>query len=317
MSTPVVHVEGIEKRFGRKVHALRGIQLSVEPGCLFGLLGRNGAGKTTLVKILLDIVRPTSGNATLLGQPCRTKEARRRAGYLPEDHRFPDYQTPRRLLQFYGRLSEMDAGAIKRRTGELLERVDLTHATDRKVRGFSKGMKQRLGLAQALLHEPEVLFLDEPTDGIDPKGRSEVRELLLEERAKGRTIFINSHLLGEVEQMCDRVAIMEQGQLVKEGTVSSLTEAGLAYAVRFDRAPEESSVRALIAHCSALVPQAATDTVFDATFENESQLDAFLDTSRDLQLRVRELRLVRHSLESVFLQTLADGEAPALQESAR
>ena len=215
-----IRVESVSKRYGRgakAVDALRGASLAVRDGEIFGLLGRNGAGKTTLVKILLDIVRPSAGGASLLGRPVRDPGARHEVGYLPEDHRFAEYQTAESALDFYAMLSGVPRSLRRRRVPELLAMVGLGKDARRKIRGFSKGMKQRLGLAQALLHEPRVLLLDEPTDGVDPVGRAEIRDVLLQLKNEKRTVFLNSHLLSEVERLCDRVAILERGQVVREG----------------------------------------------------------------------------------------------------
>ena len=232
----VVAVNGLRKRYGR-VQALDGVCLEVHRGEIFGLLGQNGAGKTTLVKILLGMVAPTAGEATLLGCPAGTPAARRAVGYLPEDHRLPEYHTAATLLDVYGGLQGLDRATRRRRAAELLDLLGLGRAGGLRVRGYSKGMKQRLGLAQALLHRPDVLFLDEPTDGVDPVGRKQIRDLLLAERARGVTIFINSHLLGEVEQLCDRVALLRQGRVVRAGRVADLAGWKGTWLVAFDRPP--------------------------------------------------------------------------------
>ncbi|MCS7271366.1 MAG: ABC transporter ATP-binding protein, partial [Gemmataceae bacterium] len=220
---PVVETEGLVKDYGRGVLALQGVSLRVEPGQIYGLLGPNGAGKTTLVKILLGIVHKTAGQAYVLGQPAGQVRVRYRIGYLPEDHQFPPYHTAWSLLDFYGQLYGLRRSERRRRIPEVLELVGLAPRARFKIRTYSKGMKQRLGIAQTLLHQPEVLFLDEPTDGVDPVGRREIRELMIRLREQGRTIFLNSHLLGEVELICDRVAILRQGRLVLEGSVDDLT----------------------------------------------------------------------------------------------
>jgi ABC-2 type transport system ATP-binding protein len=199
------------------------VTLTVEPGQIFGLLGQNGAGKSTLVKILLGIVRKTDGDAYLLDHPAGNVEARRRVGYLPEDHQFPGYHTGNSLLDFYGRLYGLSRDERRKRSAEALEIVDLKKRADSKIRTYSKGMKQRLGIAQAFFHDPEVIFLDEPTDGVDPVGRKHIRDLMQQLKGEGRTIFFNSHLLSEVEMVSDRVAIMHRGELVRQGTVADLT----------------------------------------------------------------------------------------------
>jgi ABC-2 type transport system ATP-binding protein len=218
----VVSVTDLRKNYGR-IEALKGVSLQVEPGQIFGLLGQNGAGKSTLIKILLGIVRKTAGDAYLLGYPAGTTEVRKRVGYLPEDHQFPEYHTARSLLDFYGRLYGLARDDRAKRIAEALEYVGLRKRMDTKIRTYSKGMKQRLGIAQSFFHDPEVIFLDEPTDGVDPVGRKEIRDLLLQLKKEGRTVFVNSHLLGEVEMISDRVAILHQGELVRYGTVADLT----------------------------------------------------------------------------------------------
>jgi ABC-2 type transport system ATP-binding protein len=230
----VVSTRELEKHYG-PLRALGGVSLDVERASVFGLLGQNGAGKTTLIKILLGMLAPTSGSAHLLGRPVGSVAARRDVGYLPEDHRLPEYHTGPSLLDVYGGLQGLPRQERRRRAAELLDRLGLAGREKLRIRGYSKGMKQRLGLAQALLHRPSVLFLDEPTDGVDPVGRKQIRDLLLAERARGVTIFINSHLLGEVEQLCDRVAILRKGQLAIVGTVTEVVGAKTTWLVAFDR----------------------------------------------------------------------------------
>ncbi|MFI5198002.1 MAG: ATP-binding cassette domain-containing protein [Thermoanaerobaculia bacterium] len=227
--TAAIEVRGLRKDYraglgGREVNALSGIDFAVEPGELFGLLGPNGAGKTTTVKILLGLTHATAGTATLLSQPVSDPESRRRVGYLPEGHRFPGYLTARQTLSIFGRMSGVAPRDLARRIPELLSRMKLSDWTDVKVKNFSKGMTQRLGLAAALVHEPEVLLLDEPTDGVDPVGRREIRDLLKAEAAKGRAILLNSHLLSEIELTCDRVAVLRNGRVAAMGTIEELTK---------------------------------------------------------------------------------------------
>ena len=224
-----IEVRGLRKDYraglgGREVKALSGIDFAVEPGELFGLLCPNGAGKTTTVKILLGLTHATAGSAALLGRPVSDPESRRRVGYLPEGHRFPGYLTARQTLSIFGRMSGVAPRDLAVRIPELLSRVKLSEWIDVKVKKLSKGMTQRLGLAAALVHEPEVLLLDEPTDGVDPVGRREIRDLLKAEAAKGRAILLNSHLLSEIELTCDRVAVLRNGALAAMGTVEELTK---------------------------------------------------------------------------------------------
>ena len=224
-----IEVRGLRKDYraglgGREVKALSGIDLAVQPGELFGLLGPNGAGKTTAVKILLGLTHATAGSASLLGNPITDPESRRRVGYLPEGHRFPGYLTARQTLSIFGRMSGVPPRALEPRIEDLLSRLKLSDWVDVKVKKFSKGMTQRLGLAAALVHEPEVLLLDEPTDGVDPVGRREIRDLLKAEAAKGRAILLNSHLLSEIELTCDRVAVLRNGRVAAMGTIEELTK---------------------------------------------------------------------------------------------
>jgi ABC-2 type transport system ATP-binding protein len=220
---PVIVTDRLVKRYGR-IEALRGVSLAVERGEIFALLGQNGAGKTTLIKILLGLTGRTAGGAELLGAPAGVARVRRRIGYLPEDHRFPDYHTGASLMDFYGALLEVPGRLRRQRIPRLLQMVGLKDRMYYKVRTYSKGMKQRLGIAQALLNEPEVIFFDEPTDGVDPIGRKHIRDLMQVLKGEGKTIFLNSHLLGEVEMVSDRVAILSRGDLIRAGSVASLTQ---------------------------------------------------------------------------------------------
>ena len=206
----------------RRIEALAGVSLRAHAGEVFGLLGPNGAGKTTLIKSLLGVIRPSAGHASLFGRPAGSSAARQRVGYLPESLRIDPHHTARTALRFYGRLSRMSESEIRPRIDELLELVGLRDRDRESVRRFSKGMCQRLGLAQALMHDPDLLILDEPTDGLDPVGRNDVRKIIERLRDSGKTIFLNSHILQEVELVCTRVAIMSAGRLRGIGTVDEL-----------------------------------------------------------------------------------------------
>src|SRR5208283_2033974 len=228
----------------REVRAVDGLSLRVPRGATFGLLGPNGAGKTTFVKLLLASVRPTAGSAFLFGRPCWEAEARRPVGYLPENHRFPTYQTGAGMLDCYAALSGVDAAERRRRIPELLELVGLKDWGDIRLGKYSKGMLQRVGLAQALIHRPRLLMLDEPSDGVDPVGRIHIREILRELEQQGVTVFINSHLLGEVELFCRDVAIMHKGRLVLTGAVKDLT-LGKGYELSAKSVPESLQAEVL------------------------------------------------------------------------
>jgi ABC-2 type transport system ATP-binding protein len=201
---------------------LHGLDLTVQPGEVFGFLGPNGAGKTTTVKILLGLVAATSGSAHLFGLPAGDSEARRRVGYLPENFRFHDWLTGHQLLDFHGRLSGMDLERRRERIPQVLDLVGLFGRGGDRIRSYSKGMTQRIGLAQAIIHEPDLVLLDEPTSALDPVGRREVRDLIRSLRARGMTVFLNSHLLSEVEMVCDRVAIVDGGRVVRSGRLEEL-----------------------------------------------------------------------------------------------
>ena len=302
MASPAIRANGLTKvyrsRFGRvSLRALDGVSLSVERGEIFGLLGPNGAGKTTAVKILLGLTHPTEGDAALLGLPVGDPESRRRAGYLPEGHRFPGYLTARATLSVFGRMSGMDRAARRRRIPELLERVRLLDWADIRVKKFSKGMVQRLGLAAALVHDPEVLLLDEPTDGVDPVGRREIRDLLREEAERGRAILLNSHLLSEIEQTCDRVAILRRGRVVREGTIEELTRRAERY--RMSVEPFDESLLASFRETGAGVERVNGHLVLSV--RDLAHVNVLVDRLRAAGGALRELTPDRSSLEDVFV----------------
>ena len=206
--------------------ALSGLSLTVERGEIYGFLGPNGAGKTTTLKILLGLVRATSGTAMLLGKPAGDVETRRRVGFLPESPYFYDYLTAEEFLGFYGQLAGLGRADIASRITSLLDLVGLVEARTRQLRKFSKGMLQRIGLAQALIHDPEVVILDEPMTGLDPIGRKQVRDLILSLRDRGKTVFFSTHILPDVEMICDRVGVVMKGRLLASGRVQDLLKQG-------------------------------------------------------------------------------------------
>jgi len=307
--TPVIEAEGLRKvyrsRFGtRRVNALDGIDLSVGAGEVFGLLGPNGAGKTTTVKILLGLTRPTAGGARLFGIPVSDPESRRRVGYLPEGHRFPGYLTARQTLSIFGRMSGMARSAVAARVPDLLARVRLSDWADVKVKKFSKGMTQRLGLAAALVHDPDVLLLDEPTDGVDPVGRREIRDLLRDEAARGRAILLNSHLLSEIELTCDRVAVLRRGRVAAQGRIADLTAQGSRY--RMTASPVDETLLAAFRDTGASVERVNGHIVLGT--RDLAHLNSLVDALRARGALLTELSPVRSTLEDVFVDLVRTGE---------
>ncbi len=230
---------GVAKRYGR-IDALRDLSVRVERGESFGFLGPNGAGKSTAVKIFLGLATPSAGEATLLGRPVRDRRARSRVGYLPELFRYPDWLTAHEVLALHARLARI--ADAPRAIGAALDEVGLLGRRADRVRTYSKGMQQRLGLAVAILGDPEIVFLDEPTSALDPVGRSDVRAILERLRSRGTTVFLNSHLLGEVERVCDRVCILDRGQVVAEGAIDALVGGARGVRVRLDEGWREYEV---------------------------------------------------------------------------
>ncbi|HEY4230972.1 MAG TPA: ABC transporter ATP-binding protein [Thermoanaerobaculia bacterium] len=305
MDAPI-RTEGLRKVYGsgsRRITALDGVSLRVEAGEVFGLLGPNGAGKTTLVKVLLGLAHPTSGSASLRGLPVSDPECRRRVGYLPEGHRFPGYLTARQTLSVFGQMSGVDGATLRKRTPELLARVRLSDWADVRVKKFSKGMTQRLGLAAALVHEPEVLLLDEPTDGVDPVGRREIRDLLQEEAARGRSILLNSHLLSEIERTCGRVAVLRNGKIAAEGRIDELTSTGSRYRLVAEGVDE--LILAAMRETGASVTR--VNGHFDLTTRDLEQMNTVVDRLRAGGARLQELSPVRSSLEDVFVDLVKAG----------
>ena len=227
MSTPAVQIEGITKTFPvplrrQRVLAVKNLSLSVQPGEVYGLLGPNGCGKSTTLKILLGLVTPNSGRALIFGQDSREYRSRRDVGFLPENPYFYKFLTAAETLAFYGKICGLSGKILATRIDELIELVGLRDARDRRVGGFSKGMLQRIGLAQALIQDPGLVVLDEPTAGVDPAGSHQIRDLILDLKKRGKTILLTSHLLEQVQEICDRVGIMARGEMIREGSLDDL-----------------------------------------------------------------------------------------------
>jgi ABC-2 type transport system ATP-binding protein len=303
--TAAIETSGITKVFRPlfrrgEIRAVEDISLRVEPGTTFGLLGPNGAGKTTFVKMLLAVVRPTSGSARILGRDVREAESRRPIGYLPENHRFPAYMTGASMLDFFGALSGMDRRDRKKRIPELLAAVKLEAWGGVRLRKYSKGMLQRLGLAQAMLHSPSLLVLDEPTDGVDPIGRREIRDILQRLEERGVTVFINSHLLAEVELLCRDVAILHRGRLALTGKVKDLTEGG-GYRVSAVNVPE-LLVEELRRKASAC---AARDGLFEFQYATREAANEAVDALRAERCDIDAIARTVSTLEEVFVRTVS------------
>jgi len=284
------------------VRAVDDISLRIARGTIFGLLGPNGAGKTTFVKLLLSATHPSAGSALLFGRDARVPEARRPIGYLPENHRFPTYFTGEGMLDFYAALSGLDAQQRKKLIPELLELVGLAQWGSVRLGKYSKGMLQRVGLAQALIHSPSLLILDEPTDGVDPVGRRHIRDILTRCEEKGVTIFINSHLLVEVELFCREVAILHQGKVAVSGKVTDLI-AGKGYRLTISQAPQ-NLLEQLRSQATSM---AARNGLVDFQFPSRELANQALDLVRAEHCEVEALAPTTSTLEDVFVRTVENG----------
>ena len=301
----VIETDGLHKMFGRTL-AVEDLSLSVGRGEIFGFLGPNGAGKTTSIKMLLALVTPTGGRGLVLGKPLGDRATRARIGFLPEHFRFHDSLTGRELLRFHGRLHRLAGLPLEARIDTLLARVDLIEAADRRLRGYSKGMLQRIGLAQALINDPELVFLDEPTSGLDPLGRLLVRDMIAELRDRGTTVFLNSHLLGEVEATCDRVAFVKQGRVVH---AMALREESQCVDVELRVAPLDAATLTGLAQFGTDVTQVSADVVrLRAASEDAVPAIARWLVARHLNLYALHGR--RRTLEEWFLDIMGDDQRP-------
>ncbi len=304
MTEAAIETRGLRKEFGPKV-AVEDLTLAVGRGEIFGFLGPNGAGKTTSVKMLLGLVAPTSGEATVLGEPAGAARPRAKVGFLPEHFRFHDWLPGRAFLRSHGRLYGIPRARLEARAEELLARVDLLDAGDRKLREYSKGMLQRVGLAQALLNEPDLVFLDEPTSGLDPLGRLLVRDVIRELRDGGTAVFLNSHLLGEVEVTCDRVAFVRRGRVVREMEIGA-EHAARAVEVRVDRVTPGllEGVARLGRNARAEGPTILLDV------DSDEVLPAIAEVGVSSGARLFRLAAERPSLEAHFLEVMGGEERP-------
>ncbi|MCB9739714.1 MAG: ABC transporter ATP-binding protein [Deltaproteobacteria bacterium] len=315
-TTPVLQVEGLAKTFrvgllGRPVEAVRGISFRLEPGRVLGYLGPNGSGKTTSIKCMLGLIQPTAGKIAFFGRPHSDPLARARIGYMPEHPYFYDYLKPPEVLDYVGRLYGIPAEIRRKRSHELLERLGLGHAMDRTLRGFSKGMLQRVGIAQSLISDPDLVVYDEPLSGLDPIGRKELRDLMAELRAEGKALFVTSHVLSDIESFCDEVVILRKGVAVAQGRLEDL--------LRRDRL-ESSATLALPADAAAdLGAQLATACGGSVTAEKDGKVTVQLPSdavgalsaaAAELGATLVELHPVKDTLEELFVrQALAIDDA--------
>src|SRR5579862_4881210 len=306
-----IEIRGLEKiytvGFLRKKprQALFPLHLSIEDGEIFGFLGPNGAGKTTTLKLLMGLVFPTSGTARILGREWTDPEIKAQIGFLPEQPYFYDYLTAHELLDYYGQLSGVPAKQRKQRIEEVLARVGLTDVKGMQLRKFSKGMLQRAGIAQAILHDPKVIFLDEPMSGLDPVGRREVRDLMEQLKQEGKTVFFSTHILSDAEALCDRVAIIYKGELRGVGAVEELTSTVQG---KVDLVWQGTQVPASIKALGAEY-HVTGDTV--RAVIQESQQDAAIDALRRERLRLISLTPVRTSLEQYFVEKTKKADSTA------
>lgn len=301
----VITINNLRKEFSsknfskNKIVALDGVSFEVGEGEIFGLLGPNGAGKTTLVKILLGITFPTSGSGKLFEKDLNDVLIKSRLGYLPENHSFPNYFTGEQVLNYYGRLSGMNPIDLKRKTDEFLNIVGMIEWRKIKIRKYSKGMMQRIGLAQAMINNPDLIFLDEPTDGVDPIGRKEIRDVLLGLKAQGKTIFLNSHLLSEIEMICDRVAILNKGVLVKEGRVEDITSTDSYSFITSELG--DAVYNTLLMNYKAVIQ---SKTSFLVPANNPEEVNVIIDYLRNNKILIQSVAKEKITLESKFINLI-------------
>lgn len=292
-----IEIRGLSKTYKNNkqlIEALKPIDLDIAQGEIFGLLGPNGAGKTTMIKLMLGIIAPTSGSCHILGEDISSLKAKELIGYLPENHRFPLYLTGQQMLEFYGNLGGLSGKTLSTRIDEVLEFVNMTEWRKLKIQRYSKGMMQRIGLAQALLNRPKLLFLDEPTDGIDPVGRMEIRHILEAVREEGTTIFVNSHLLSEVELITDRVAILRKGVVVKAGNTHELTQSHDTYIITLSAGTPPGSLAGMTHY------NAETREV-ELIAHSPQALNEAIDTLRKHECLLQSVAPKKSTLEEIFI----------------
>lgn len=299
----VVETQNLTKHYSRgKVRALEDLTLQVEKGKIFSLLGPNGAGKTTLIKLLLGIVFPTRGTGSLMGKSISDHSSHAKIGYLAENHRFPEFLTANQVLYYYGKMSGVEKSDLNAKIPALLKMVNLEGWGDTKIRKYSKGMMQRMGIAQALTNDPELLFLDEPTDGIDPVGRREIRDLLKALRDQGKTIFLNSHLLSEVERISDEVAILKNGKLLQKGTVEDFISVQQQFQLKVGDGGDKVQVI-----CQEMnIPLTPQNGHFVISVEDDAQLNHLIDKLREGNATIQGIIPRKISLEDFFIDVIEE-----------
>ena len=301
-----IDLHDVQKTYRGKVHALRGVAMQVARGEVFGLIGPNGAGKSTLVKIMMTVIRPRRVTGTMLGAPIGHKATLGRVGYLPEHHRMPEYLTGGQVLDYFGRLSGTSRSDRRERAGRMLDLVGMTEWRDKRIGSYSKGMMQRIGIAQALINDPDLIVLDEPTDGVDPVGRRDIRDMLQQLKDENRTVFLNSHLLSELEMVCDRVAILVKGQVAKQGTIDELTAESRSYEIEIAGAAPEWAAgdeHVSVVTGSAVRPE---HSVLRIGTTEASAIQSTLDRLRREERVITAVTPRRDSLEDLFMSAVVD-----------
>lgn len=290
---------------GKPLTAVDNLNLQVPHGTVFGFLGPNGAGKTTTIQILIGNVYPTAGEAFILGRPAGAIAAKRKLGFLPEKFQFHDFLTAEEFLRLHGRLAKMDGATLQKRIDEVLELVGLAERRKSKIREFSKGMQQRIGLAQAIIHDPDLVILDEPTSALDPLGRRRVREVVQYLKERGKTVFLNSHLLSEVERSCDEVAIIHRGRVVKQGVLDDLLVNRSIVSIELKRV--EPRILEAMAKVARKV-QPVDERRITAEVANEDDIPELVRAIVESGGALLGLQAHRETLEDLFIQTV-EGEA--------